>query len=870
MQCSQSLNISRSLSIFYEDVYSYSRDWTLRDDPLNVFGGTADTRRFCGLVTHGVIPYNETQDLCDETLHLGVVLQRPWQGCYLDQGEVPHTGPGPENFGAHEPTWCWMWEDSYTCDIIVEKLLNENSQNLRNGQSKLDLMNSLGSIGCFPVSQSVNGNWRTKTNCKFENPNGNYTHSSRPRVFAYDSSDFPNSIRFNVTYQATCNVKSASFNGIQGVDTQSDYRYKPLCCSLNNSSEVTEVLGANQQLQIDPITGSPLTPLMCDESWCLDDPLGVCKQMYYSNCQGTSSCHRHNYLSTYNPILNPQIDSQSLLLLQVLSVSGYSPEAQPFGGLPCNAFYKKTVALSRGLPQLTGYDSSMTLLRVSEIQEQVSAYCNNPATSGNGECACLRGYQSLGAGFTPNSDLQGIGTDKISSVSYFSVPSAIKNFSHRVDIFCDLNGPAYSSFTGFLSYSTAPGQTSCTVLTDPEECITFSNACSSFTQPGVDQYPYLTQKLEKRYPSLNSNDSLLSSHNYGDATANKTRNPFSIPYRCWLPACVDPQVTGLVFDDLLQNTPCPDICYAYAGSDAIDMTNVDANVISMGNFINQCNYDGNSSSVNVDPFALPVLLSNGFQFDVPQGYKGSLTFNVLNTELDVATVAASKTVNIFTDIPSLLSITQDTSLLYKYEYTKLPNAAPGAHDSISVTISVDATSQTPAYYQMNMYMKDSNLGSMRIPITLNIFSTLSNPASESNWPKACAFYTDPESTYAESRCHAVDCFFGSNSVLQNAVKPPQCDSALQEINFNAILQSNPYLFSTSLLSADGVPIVFRQNQGKKPVSNYSNFTPLPLFNAAQVSSLGFSELLSSHIRLFGPSPINAPSFSVNPTFNIVG
>jgi hypothetical protein len=849
-------------------MYAYSRPWTLRDDPLNAFGGTADTRRFCGLTVSGGLPYNQTQDLCDETLHLGVVLQRPWAGCYADIGQVPHIGPGSDNFGAHESTWCWMWEDSYTCDVVVEKLLNENSGNLRNGQTKQDLMNSLGSIGCFPVSESTNGSWRTKTNCKFENPNGNYVHPSRPRVLGYDTTSFPSSIRFNVNYQAVCNVKSASFNGIQGTDTQSDYRYKPLCCSLNNVSEVTEVLGPNQEFQIDPITGARLSAQMCDETWCLDDPYGNCKQMFYSNCQGTSSCHRHNYLSTYNPVLYPQVDSEALMLLQILSVSGYSPEAQPFGGLACNAYYKKTKALSRAYPQLLGYDSSMTLIRVSEIQQQVSSYCNDPATQGNGECACLRGYQSLGAGFTPNTNLGA--EETIGSTTYFSVPSAIKNFTHRVDIFCDLNGDAYSSFSGVLSYSNAVGETSCTVLTSPEDCITFSNACSSFTQPGVDQYPYLVPGLEKRYPSLNPNKSLLSSHNYGDAAANKSRNPFSIPYRCWLPACVDPQVTGLVFDDLLQNTPCPDICYAYAGSDAIDMTNVDANVISMGNFINQCNYDGNSSSVNVDPFALPVLLMNGFQFDVPQGYQGSLTFNVFNTELDVATVASSKTVNIFTDIPSYISVTQDVSLLYKYEYTSLPNATPGAHDSISVTLSVDATSQNPAYYQMNMYLKDSNLGSMRIPITLNIFSTISNPASESNWPKACAFYTDPQSNYQDSKCHAVDCFFGSNSVLTNAVKPPQCDGGIQGINFNDILRANTFLFSTSLLSTDGVPIVFRQVTTNKPVLNYADSPPLPLFNSTQITSLGFSELLSTHIQLFGDTLISAPTFSQNSNFNIVG
>jgi hypothetical protein len=333
---------------------------------------------------------------------------------------------------------------------------------------------------------------------------------------------------------------------------------------------------------------------------------------------------------------------------------------------------------------------------------------------------------------------------------------------------------------------------------------------------------------------------------------------------------VDPKVQDVVFNDLLQNSPCPDVCYAYGGSQAIDMTNVDANVISMGNFVNQCNYDGNSATVNTDPFVLPALLMNGFQFDVPQGYKGSLTFNILNSEIDVSSVASSKTVAIFTDIPQYISVTQDVTLLYKYSYTQITPAAPGQHDSISVTLSVNAESQNPSYYQMNMYLQDSNLGSMRIPITLNIFSTLSNPTSESNWPRACAFYTDSvTNNWTEAKCHAVDCSFGSNSVLTNAVKPPNCDGGgLQAINFPGFFGVNRGLLSTGDVTQDGTPYVTRVSRAVLPITNYPEQTNT-LFNSSDLTAFGLGRLLDTHVQLFGPSQPQ-PFHRTNPRFNIVG
>ena len=52
--CQQPLNQDRSLTIAYNDIYAYSRAWTVRDDPLNLFGRTADTRLFCAYQQYGL------------------------------------------------------------------------------------------------------------------------------------------------------------------------------------------------------------------------------------------------------------------------------------------------------------------------------------------------------------------------------------------------------------------------------------------------------------------------------------------------------------------------------------------------------------------------------------------------------------------------------------------------------------------------------------------------------------------------------------------------------------------------------------------------------------------------------------------------
>jgi hypothetical protein len=235
-------------------------------------------------------------------------------------------------------------------------------------------------------------------------------------------------------------------------------------------------------------------------------------------------------------------------------------------------------------------------------------------------------------------------------------------------------------------------------------------------------------------------------------------------------------------------------------------------------------------------------------------------------------VASSKTVQVFSDIPSLVSITQDVSLLYKYSYTSIPSGTPDAHDSISVTISVDGTSQNPAYYQLNMYLRDSNMGNMRIPITMNIFSTISDPASESNWPRACAFYADSvTNNFEDSKCHAVDCFFGSNSFLTNAVKPPLCSGGgVAEDLYNSFFTVNTGLLQTGDATSDGVPIVVRtSSQIYLPVKNYREPSRVSLFNSNDIGLFGVSQILDSHVRLFG-TLVSSSQWETNPRFNIIG
>jgi hypothetical protein len=353
-------------------------------------------------------------------------------------------------------------------------------------------------------------------------------------------------------------------------------------------------------------------------------------------------------------------------------------------------------------------------------------------------------------------------------------------------------------------------------------------------------------------------NSILANKNYGDIMRNRENNPSGLPYRCWLPACTNPNTIESVFSDLLSSSiTCPSVCYAFSGAAFIQVNEVDANVLSMGNFMQECNFDGNRPKDFLNPFLLPGNVANGFEIDVPQGYDGSITVIVQNSELDVSTFALSKTVYVASEIPNIVSVSPNESTLYVHSLSYLP-AYLGVQDRLSLTVYINAKDQNIKYLQSNIWLSDNLRGVQNIPLTIKIQSSLSDPLDESNWPKACYFTGELNEEGSDvtdiKYCNPVDCSFGSNSVLPNGIGCPNTQHFLGAVEempqyldyFRGFLSKSRNIFDTGYINQDNVPMVMQFVKQGVDIA-------VPVQSTRSVATLGFQELLRAHVRLFGPT-----------------
>ena len=812
-------------------------------------------------------------DRCNFVTEAGTTYSGNWVG--FNSCLAPnYSGTGPQPlFGYSTPqNYCFVTPAQYNCNVMVDLLLNENASDNRLG-SKQDLINSLSDLGCnVTVEQG-----RTKSNCVFSttdlNPFPNpidyntiINSDLHPKVFGWENVNVW--VRKNIVFQQQCYI----------VPNGTDPVWKPLCCNIGlpKWSDITrQVAGANGTFpQLNPLTvnnplfTSPrsLTGKECDVAWCQNDPLGVCAPTIVQACKGTSSCNRHNFLSRYNPSLPSFLTPNQTLLLNNISVTGFIAgngvtnddftQGLPLRGFWCNAWYNHTRYIATNLGRYGNTDASSALSRVLAVQGEISRYCNDPSTAGAGECSCLRGYQSLAADFLA-------ATPTTASTTFFNVPTLVSNQSRRIDLFCDASSVNPITEFTYPDGSTYIQNNSAFFGTLTVNGTVLSKPCSSFTAAG--QYPILKGSAPRKFPTLNPMQSVLAQTNYGDvmrdAAVNKNQG---IPYRCWLPACTNPQTLDSVFSDLLSySITCPSVCYAYSGANNINLTNVNANVLSIGNFLQECNFPGNEPQAQLSPFLLPFTAIHGFQFNIPQGFTGSLSLQVMYPQLDTSALFVSKTMYAVTELPTIIDVTPNTALIYKYSVTQFPpyNALVGATDTINLSLSVDARNQTVKYLQTNLWLSDNVGGVQNIPITINIFSSVSvNTANESNWPRAC-YFTDTITSITTEVCNPVDCNFGSNSFISYGVgcaNPPPLGTLLTaQRNYLIGIKATPLtyqlaqinsqsnLYDTGFRTPHNVPIVLR-------TLNFGSSLSVPVLSTQTIIDMNSAQLLQSTTRLFGP------------------
>jgi hypothetical protein len=427
-----------------------------------------------------------------------------------------------------------------------------------------------------------------------------------------------------------------------------------------------------------------------------------------------------------------------------------------------------------------------------------------------------------------------------------------------------------TSFTGLGTYTDGEGVTR-----------TYSKPCTSFTEVDgtTTGYPSLLdddgEDITIEYPTLNPMNSVRQQLNYGDIARNQNFNQSQLPYRCWLPACTNPSTYESVFGDLLtSNIQCPSVCYAYSGASTINVTNIDANVLSMGNFMQQCNFPGNRPKAYNAPFLLPGNVVRGFQIDVPQGYLGSITMKVINPEIDTSQFAQSKTLFVATELPGIIdvhinNVGTQSALIYKYSLSAFEAVALGS-DSVFLTLTVDTTGQNVKYFQTNLWLSDDLRGVQSVPITLNIHSSLTNPDIEAAWPQSCYLReTLSEELVEEYVCDPVDCSFGSNSYLSNQdgcpvpadgqylgapytspvghVGSQKHDKTALEYRtlFRNHIKSNTNLRATSFFNQDNIPLALQYHDtgGNTSVVQFND-------NSLNDNGLGFLRSLS---LVYGPT-----------------
>jgi hypothetical protein len=182
----------------------------------------------------------------------------------------------------------------------------------------------------------------------------------------------------------------------------------------------------------------------------------------------------------------------------------------------------------------------------------------------------------------------------------------------------------------------------------------------------------------------------------------------------------------------------------------------------------------------------------------------------------------------------------------------------GVQDRLSLTVYINAKDQAVKYIQSNIWLSDNLRGVQNIPLTIKIQSSLSDPMSESNWPKACYFtgeldeqgQQDPSIKY----CNPVDCSFGSNSFLENGVGCPNTGQYLGGTGeeplyldyFRGFLSRSRNILDTGYINQDNVPMVMQYVKQGTDVA-------VPVQSTRSVAALGFQELLNAHVRLYGPT-----------------
>ena len=581
------------------------------------------------------------------------------------------------------------------------------------------------------------------TNCVFSNTRPVFvgTSSCKNRVFEYWDCD--------LTYSAQL--------------VEADINYYSICCNADNAETIRG---------IDPFTQQSFSSVNCSDAWCLSDPQAQCLPLFNA-CQGTSSCHRHWYLGTETL---PTSDT----LLSSLTIIG-----KEGNGVWCNAWYDTSALLATIQYVSDSYEKTITTTRTAAVMSQITSYCTDPYTYGNGECACINGILDISGGLAepgPKALTNQVGRAN-------KIPTLLMQFGseyRRMDAHC-LSPPLQSTTVDNITWVTTSLYTEQLSITDGGITYSISNACSTTT-------PWSEYDVLSSLPSLNPNlnlRSLSQGGNFGDIAFSDVTgvyesdniNPFSIPFHCWLPAC-----TGLIptFKDMtLFTRTCPSICYSFAGGNSIGIDTIDpsANVTVDTNVL-QC--PGSSYGFDGSPFELSCQYAD---IQVPVDFQGVMSITVQNPTHEISSFYAGRSLTAFSNLLPVVSFngagTYGPFAVYKYSISQADDPAlQTLPTSITLPITINVQGLTPSSYFTQLLLVDNFSNKMTLPINVTIQQEGFNPVACQGQDNAV--------------CIPCDSLFGSNSQFSPA--PPSFRSNLQPSGFALPISiTSEYLLLTGLL-----------------------------------------------------------------------
>lgn len=602
-----------------------------------------------------------------------------------------------------------------TCAGLVSWKLNENRVE--------EFETRLRNTGC-PIYTNSSGYRYTK--CSFSNADLSLPISSNcTDLFLGYTAD-------NCDFSWECSV------------TAYDQSYRTLCC---NGFDVNVFSGT------DPITGLEFRGKdMCAPNWCLSDPNLECEDVY-APCDSTASCGRHRFLTANSPA--PSSD----FLLNSIEIIGHGSTGK--GYIQCNDIYNEVVAQAYNyISYSTNNANVVPKKHMLDVMNIIRKHCSNPLSKGNGECACINGYDQanvpFGGELESNTTLLGY---QQSSVPFMAVQNANGGY-RRVDAYCE-SGP---NWVEPLSFSNQGIWT------------TYSNACSSTV---------FWTNTEYTRPTLNPIQSVFSSTNFGDVNVSSygvlagTEGPSNaMPLHCWLPACVgsgNGLQNHLVFPDLNALTKtCPSVCYMYSAGSDVNINDVSGNsFINIGSNFQGCSFDGQGYSSAYNPFLLKSGCENLF-ITAPVNFTGIINLLVRNPTPENSSLLQTRVVKAYSDIPQVsfyndgaISMIYASKTIYKYDSEA--KRGPQFSSTANLQLYVNTSHTSPfTSFQSQILLEDDLNFTQSIAIQLYVYPDTYGSGGSSFSAQVCGNIASFNNLTGAIVCsQTCDCTFGASSVSQN-------------------------------------------------------------------------------------------------------